>query len=118
MMMDREKGLYIGFGFILLLLGVSFVYQGGSLWGPCRMSGYGDQAVMGSGMHRGGAGFFGLGFHGFGLLFWLLVVFFIVLVFTNGRRGEGAMDILNKRYARGEISREEYLRMKDEMEEK
>jgi putative membrane protein len=114
-MMDREKALYLGFGFILLLLAVTFVYQGGSLWGPCRYEG---SEMMGPGMHHRGTGFFGLGFHGFGLLFWLLVILFLVVVFSNGKKEESAIDILNKRYVRGEISKEEYLQVKREIEGK
>jgi putative membrane protein len=68
-------------------------------------------------------GTFGWGFGGFGMLFmlvfWGLIIVGIVLVvrwlLEQGRRGggagpegESALDILKKRYARGEIGPEEF----------
>jgi putative membrane protein len=64
------------------------------------------------------------------LLFWggviALAFFAIRAVSRSGRQGEGqepssrdgesALEILQKRYARGEISREEYLEMKRDLE--
>jgi len=51
---------------------------------------------------------------------WLLLLVGIVLIAiwlaTRYRApGESPLDILNRRYARGEISREEYERMKQEI---
>lgn len=109
--MKRDTMINLGFGAILTLLAVTYVYQGGSLWGPC-MGGYGG--MMGSGM-RTGAGFFGLGFHGFGFLFWILVIFFLFLLLSKKDEDKSAIDILNKRFAKGEMSREEYQRTKEEI---
>lgn len=113
--MRREHWIYIGFGIILVVLAVTFVYGDDTYWGPCR--GWGSSPRQGMPHHRmhGEQEFFGIGFHGFGLLFWVLVAFFVVLVFLNRTKREGAIDILNKRYARGELSREEYTNMKEEI---
>lgn len=60
------------------------------------------------------------------LLIWgggliLLVVLIVKLINSDRRRintrREAPLDILKRRYAAGEISREEYLRMKKELEE-
>lgn len=69
---------------------------------------------MGTGMMGGGMG----GWMVFNMIFWLLLVVGVVLLavwavqkFVTGGSGkveESALDILKKRYARGEISREEY----------
>lgn len=57
-------------------------------------------------------------------VFWLLLIAGIVLAIVwavNRTRiptaggGESALDILQKRYARGEINREEFERMKQEL---
>lgn len=47
------------------------------------------------------------------LVFWILIIaglFFIIRAFMEKRTdtGKSAMDILNERYARGEITRDEY----------
>ena len=59
----------------------------------------------------------------FGWMFmWLpivvLVVLLVILLGKGGMREHkgSAIEVLDKRYARGEISREEYLRMKGEIE--
>lgn len=75
------------------------------MWG--MMQGYG----LGGGMGLGMAG---------GILLWGLVIVGIVVLARwildrLGGRGETAMQILDKRYARGEISREEYEKMKREV---
>lgn len=57
------------------------------------------------------------------MLFWLIVLIAIAyLVYRLLSGGEGAirpkrtaMETLNERYARGEISREDYLRMKEDI---
>lgn len=72
---------------------------------------------------------FGFGFGGFVvmILFWVLlilgVVWLIRSLFSGGRypslqgsdREESAKEILDRRYARGELSREEYEVMKQDL---
>ncbi len=66
------------------------------------------------------------GMMGFGWMFmWLPIVVLIILLaallgkgstcMSHSKHEESAIETLNKRYARGEISREEYLRMKSEI---
>jgi putative membrane protein len=73
---------------------------------------------------------FGWGFMGFGLLFWIAVVVLIVVLVvqlanraSNSGSGaqypqkqETALDILKKRYAKGEISKEEFEEKKKDIE--
>ncbi|MDA3970590.1 MAG: SHOCT domain-containing protein [Desulfobulbaceae bacterium] len=52
------------------------------------------------------------------LLFWGLVIYLLVRVFQAIFRSTGSddLDILKKRYAKGEISEEEFKRMKADLE--
>ncbi len=78
-------------------------------------------------MHEWG---FGFGMFPFGwvlmLLFWGLVILGIVAIvrslmgkslLESGAPPESALDILKKRYARGEIEREEFERMKEDLKD-
>lgn len=64
-----------------------------------------------------------MGFGGFfGLIFWLLLIIGLVLAIkwvlgSSGSAGRSlsALDILKQRYASGEISEDEYLRMKKQL---
>ncbi len=76
-------------------------------------------------MHWGNYGLgWGMGFGGvFMIIFWILVIVSIVYLvksIAGGRKGEvkqeTALDILKKRYARGEIAKEELDRMKDDLQ--
>ena len=55
-----------------------------------------------------------------GIIFWILVIAGIVLLIKyliEGRGGqESALEILKKRYARGEINREEFEEKKKDMQ--
>lgn len=55
---------------------------------------------------------------GFGLIFWVLIIALVYYLIAGKDRinmGETPVEILDKRYAKGEITREEYLRMKEEI---
>ncbi|HDL14698.1 MAG TPA: SHOCT domain-containing protein [Euryarchaeota archaeon] len=65
-------------------------------------------------MHYAGSSGF-LGFRDFGLAFWILVALLVYILISNSRDDEEAIEILNKRFARGEISREEYMMLKREI---
>jgi len=78
-------------------------------------------------MGWGGFGGYGMGFVGwiFMLLFWGLIIVALVLVvrwlWGRGRQGvitgigDAPLDILKRRYARGEISKGEYDRIKQDL---
>jgi len=86
---------------------------------------YAPCPFWGSGMMGGTWGWVGGIFM---ILFWILIVaaivFFIRSFLTSGRIGRGpssagsesALDILKKRYARGEIDKEEYESIKSDLE--
>ncbi len=66
-------------------------------------------------------GFFGMGF---GWIVWLLIIAAIVWIIFQfkgdnlghyNKNGEFALDILKKRYANGEISKEEFDKMKKDL---
>ncbi len=69
------------------------------------------------------SGWFGFGLSWiFGLIWWVLIIFGIVMLIRWLRhyphQGNGkALDILEERYAKGEIAREEYLKMKSDLKE-
>ena len=62
-------------------------------------------------------------FHGFGgifmIFFWVMLLLICIFLMRKGcsREKETAGEILKKRYARGEISQEEFARMKKEIRE-
>lgn len=74
---------------------------------------------------------FGMGFGGFGFLmmaiFWIAIIAAAVWLFSNlfpqskqsqsGDTTETAVTILKKRYARGEISKEEFETMRHDLEQ-
>ena len=62
----------------------------------------------------------------FGWFFWILIIGLIfVLIWSNTRerdkyipfnqKGEDAMDILKKRYAKGEITKDQFQQMKEDI---
>jgi putative membrane protein len=66
-----------------------------------------------------GGGMMGVGM-GIGLLFWVgvfVLVYYLITDKKTAKNQNSALEILDKRYASGEISREEYLEMKKEIME-
>ncbi|MFA5259357.1 MAG: SHOCT domain-containing protein [Candidatus Pacearchaeota archaeon] len=59
------------------------------------------------------------GMYGYGWLFeiLILIVFFIIVywIVKSSQKNESASDILNRRYAKGEISKKQYLELKKEI---
>lgn len=57
-------------------------------------------------------------FHGIGMIiFWSIVIFILVSLFSDNKekKDDSALDILKKRLARGEISKDEYESLKNSM---
>lgn len=66
-------------------------------------------------------GMFSSGWHGSGMIIWILIIVVVIVLIVKALSGKGkasptATDILDERYAKGEISEEEYVRMKAELE--
>lgn len=61
---------------------------------------------------------FGMGFGSlFMILFWAVVIYLLYTLFTHDKKcsTKSPEEILKKRYANGEISKEEFERMKEEL---
>lgn len=91
------------------------------------MNDYLLQAQMGWGCPGTGYGMMGGGYWGFFgwlfmVLFWAAVILVIVYLFRQIRgpavpaAGETALDVLKRRYASGEITKEQFDEMKKEIE--
>lgn len=96
---------------LLVILGVIVLLPvlGMSLWGFGMMG----PGMMGPGMMGRGAG----GFAGLTLLLLLAGIVLIVLGFTRREsRLEEPLEILKRRLARGEITREQYAEMKQALQ--
>ncbi len=77
---------------------------------------------MAFGMDGYGYGMMGGGFWILGLIFWILVIIGLILLIKYLWEGRGAkrieesaLEVLKKRYARGEISKEEFEEKKKDL---
>jgi putative membrane protein len=87
-MSEKNTLVAVGLGILFLIL---------------LIPGFGMGGMMGIGM-------------GIGLVFWVAVAALLYYAIIGREEKEkSALEILKERYARGEISREEYLRMKEEI---
>jgi putative membrane protein len=105
---------------VLLLVGLFFILPMFGMFGPMMM----DRGGM-----MGGWGYpYGMGW-GFAFAGMLIPLLFVILVVVgayfllSGRRreaaeNENAVSILNERYAKGEITKEQYLEMKEHLTKK
>jgi len=117
-MEDESMKIAIGvfLGVALALIGVNFLGNNMGLVssGYCPlMGGYGmmggNGGMMSGGMLTGGI---------FSLLFWILAIGAVIYGIQNIGKKESAIDILDKRYALGEISEKEHARARKKIEEK
>lgn len=75
-------------------------------WGGC----------YGGGMMGGGTGWTAVGWL-FTIVFWLAIVLLVIWLFKQLRKpGEDPMEVLKRRYASGELTKERYEEMKRELE--
>ncbi len=102
---DLVTVLLVLLGVIVLLPGVGMVLWGFGMMGPGMM----DPGMMGRGMMGYGGG-------GFGVLIVLLLIAGIVLIVRGLTRkeptAEDPLEMLKRRLARGEISKEQYEELK------
>lgn len=109
--MNQNLKTAIIIGVILLVLLIAAPLA----WGGWRGDGWG---MMGSGMMG-----WGLLAAVFMVLFWVLVIWAVVALVrglsqsggSDSSRAESALEVLKKRYARGEISKEEYEERKKDL---
>ncbi|MEW6329260.1 MAG: SHOCT domain-containing protein [Candidatus Micrarchaeota archaeon] len=56
-----------------------------------------------------------MGMMGFGFIFWIIVIIAVVSLIEEGKPSKNPLEILKERYAKGEITRAEFQRMKKEL---
>ncbi len=116
--MNDRNGVWVALLviFLIVLFAGPFMFMGGWMMGP---------GMMGSGM-MGWRGYgYGYGFNWLGallqmilfLVFLGLIAFGIYYLIGRGKPtpSDRSLEILKERYAKGEISREEYDRMRQEL---
>jgi len=125
--MNKKTATIIGLVALGVILVTAVIFYGQSSWGMGTM-GLWHGGMMG----RGGMMGFGLLGLLFMFLFWggiiALAVWLVSLLFPgasghstatpdgDGRKGETALEILKKRYAQGDLSRDEYQQMRQDLE--
>ncbi len=122
-MMGQGMG-YAGYGsviwiLLLVLIGFAVYYvvkkEGGVKLKEKELLVIGGAVLLVLLLGGGMIGGFGMGI---GLIFWVLIIALVYYLIAGKGKvigGESSQEILDKRYAKGEISREEYLKMKEEM---
>jgi putative membrane protein len=120
-MTRTNRNAWIGFGVVLLLALVAFSAMGRGMMGP-GMYGYGARPFFGPGPWLWGIGLLGLFIR---VALWGAIIMFVMRMF---RRSSGpwdrhvshtepsALEILQRRYAGGEISREQFDEMRRVLE--
>jgi putative membrane protein len=62
------------------------------------------------------------GMHGFGMIFWLILfcvlVWLVIKMLSSSDKKISAREMLDERYAKGELSSDEYQRMKNELNDR
>ena len=109
-MSDREKDLILLFVVLVVLIGILPVLMMWGMWGGGFM--HGMEGMMGYGWWF--TPLIPLAF----LVLLVLGVYYLLkeLTRTEPSHGERALELLKERYAKGEITREEYLKRKEKLE--
>ncbi len=120
-MHGMSRGLWIALG-ALVMIALVGPMLGSGMMGPGMMGWYGAPPFAGAGWMWG----LGMGLGGLMMvIFWGALVAIAVLLFGRAARspldesqssGESAQDILNKRFAAGEITRQQYDEMRRVLE--
>ena len=117
---NTTRALLVALG-VLLAVALGFSALMGGVMGPA----IGGQGPVGPGMMRGHGWMWGVGMGLGGLVmltFWgTLIVGIVLLIRSMGVRGDplshsAPLDVLKRRYAAGEISREQYEQMRKDLE--
>jgi putative membrane protein len=122
---SATRKLLIAFG-VLLVVAISLSALMGGMMGPGFMaSGHTGQGPFGPGMMHGHGWMWGLGM-GFGglvmLAFWGAVIVGVILLIRSVGAAPGGpaqstpLDVLKRRYAAGEVTREQYEQMRKDLE--
>lgn len=114
--MGSHMGSYHGMTGYAGVDGGPYACQGG--WSTGVMGGgYGGMMGGGGGWGMGGSGFWGLGFLWPLLLIGIaLAVGYVLVTRSAGSRDDRALEVLRERYARGELSDEEYASRREALQ--
>jgi putative membrane protein len=124
--MDKTtRTLLIASGLLLVVALISSALMGGMMGPGFIGSGQASQGTFGPGMMRGHGWMWGLGM-GFGALvmaaFWGVVIVGVILLIrsvSGGHLGpwhDTPLNLLKRRYASGQITREQYEQMRKDLE--
>jgi putative membrane protein len=122
-MKSEYRGLLIILG-VLVLIVLLMPMLGMGMMGPGMMRGFGGPGGQTGGWSWGWGLAMGLGMLAM-LAFWGALIVGVVLLVRwllsatgniGGRSTETALEILQRRYAAGEITRDEYLQLRQELE--
>jgi len=117
-MQRTNRTAWIGLGVVLLLALAAFSAIGGGMLGHPPMLGYGGRPFVGFGPWFWGIGLLGLAIR---LAIWGVLIMLAVSLFRRAsgrsatdeyRREESSVEILRRRYAAGEINREQFEEMR------
>ena len=112
--MSKEKVKLVGL-IIILVLGIFLVAVGLAMvmpWGAYSRYSLIMRSIVGYGLRFRFMAFIPIIF----LILIVLGAYFAITELSKpSGRGAGALEILKERYAKGEITREEYLKMKEEL---
>jgi putative membrane protein len=127
MNMERtNRNLWIGLGVLALLVFVAMPIFGGAMWGMMGrgpLFPYGARPFVGAGPWLWGIGLFGLLIR---LAVWGVLIVLAVSLFrrfsatshvgSGGSEAPSSLEILSRRYAAGEITREQFEEMRRVLE--